>query len=153
DYYITNPTPALGFPTPERRYNGVTISASKSFRDRWQLLSSYTWSRLRGNYEGYYRRDNGQSDPFITSLFDFPYLRDPQIFKYLIDKNGLLPNDRTHVFNMYGAYTFPWALNLGMSLKVQSGTPITKLGTNVAYATDYEIPLEPRGHSGRTPTT
>src|SRR5262249_12952860 len=101
DYYITNPTPALGFPKPSRRYNGITLSATKTFQDRWQLLSSYTWSRLVGNYEGFYRRDNGQSDPFITTLFDFPYLKDPAVFKYL-SEDGLLPNDRTHVFNLYG---------------------------------------------------
>src|SRR5262249_13579663 len=60
---------------------------------------------------------------------------------------------RTHVFNLYGAYTFPFALNFGMSVKVQSGVPITKLGHNQPYGGDYEIPLEPRGASGRSPTT
>src|SRR6266567_3628856 len=36
------------------------------------MLASYRWSRLRGNFEGFYREDNGQSDPGITSLYDFP---------------------------------------------------------------------------------
>ena len=152
NYYITNPTPALGFPKPSRKYNAVTLKGSKRFNDRWQLQSAYTWSRLRGNYEGYYRRDNGQSDPFITSLFDFPYLRDPNIFRYMIE-DGLLPNDRTHVFSLFGSYQFPFDLNLGMSLQIQSGTPITKLGYNKAYETAGEIALEPRGASGRTPST
>ena len=33
---------------------------------------SYRWSRLQGNFEGFFREDNGQSDPGITSLYDFP---------------------------------------------------------------------------------
>jgi hypothetical protein len=36
------------------------------------MLASYRRSRLRGNFEGFYRDDNGQSDPGITSLYDFP---------------------------------------------------------------------------------
>lgn len=152
EYFITNPTPALGFPTPSRKYNAVTLHGNKSFGNRWQVLTSYTWSQLKGNYEGYYRRDNGQSDPFITSLFDFPYLKDPQIFKYMIE-DGLLPNDRTHVFNAFGSYKFDFDLNVGLSFKIQSGTPITKLGYNDAYGNEGEIVLEPRGASGRTPTT
>jgi hypothetical protein len=35
-------------------------------------MTSYRWSRLRGNYDGFYRSDNGQSDPAWTSLYDFP---------------------------------------------------------------------------------
>ncbi len=152
NYYITNPSEALGFPKPSRKYNAVTLKASKHFSDRWQILSSYTWSRLKGNYEGYYRRDNGQSDPFITSLFDFPYLKDERIFRHMIE-DGLLPNDRTHVFNTFGSYRLPFDLNVGMSLTVQSGTPITRLGYNKAYETAGEIALERRGASGRTPAT
>ena len=97
--FITNPKPELGFPQPSRNYNAVTLMADKRFHDRWQLLGSYTWSRLEGNYEGYFRRDNGQADPYYTSLFDFPYLKDPEIFKHLIE-DGVLLNDRTHVFNI-----------------------------------------------------
>jgi hypothetical protein len=36
------------------------------------MQASYRYARLRGTYEGFYRDDNGQSDPGITSLFDFP---------------------------------------------------------------------------------
>ncbi len=159
EYFITNPTPALGSPEPSRKYNAVTVSMEKranptgegSAIDNVQLFTAYTWSRLEGNYEGYYRRENGQADPFITSLFDFPYLRDPDIFRYLIE-DGVLPNDRAHVFNCHGSYRFPFRLTLGTSVKVFSGNPITKLGYNQVYATPGEIALEERGASGRTPT-
>ncbi len=158
EYVITNPTPALGSPEPSRKYNTVTVSMEKRFNptgegspiDNVQLFTAYTWSRLEGNYEGYYRRETGQADPFITSLFDFPYLRDPDVFRYLIE-DGLLPNDRTHVLNFYGSYKFPWKLTVGTNMKVFSGNPITKLGFNEVYG-GPDTPMEERGASGRTPT-
>lgn len=151
-YLITNPRPELGFPKPTRQYNAVTLRAEKRLRDRWQLLGSYTWSRLEGNYEGYYRRDTGSPTPNTTFIYDFPYLEDPSIFKHIID-GGVLANDRTHVFNLYGSYVLPFSLNLGMSVKVQTGMPITKLGWDQVNGFPGEIPLEPRGASGRGPTT
>jgi hypothetical protein len=154
EYFITNPTPEQGFPKPSRKYNAVTLKAEKhSSEDQpWQVAGSYTWARLKGNYEGYYRRDNGQSDPFITSLFDFPYLLDPDVFQYIIE-DGLLPNDHAHTFNLFGSYTLPMGLTLGTSVRVQTGMPLTRLGHNEAYGDDGEIPLEERGASGRSPTT
>jgi hypothetical protein len=154
EYFITNPTPEDGFPEPRRNYDAVTLSAHKRYRNDqpWQAMASYTWSRLKGNYEGYYRRDNGQSDPFITSLFDFPYLQDPDIFQYLIE-DGYLPNDRRHTVNIFGSYTFAMGFTIGSNVKVQTGLPLTKLGHNEAYGSDGEIPLEERGGSGRSPTT
>jgi len=160
NYFITNPTPEMGFPKPSRKYNAVTVRFEKNLNrglkstktwDNVALGAAYTWSQLKGNYEGYYRRDNGQSDPFITSLFDFPYLKDPDIFAHMIS-DELLPNDRTSVFNFYGSYRFPFKLNLGTTVKIQGGTPITKLGYNEVYGNAGEIPLEARGASGRTPT-
>lgn len=162
-YSITNPTPDLGFPKPSRKYDAVTVKLDKRPHDNWQLLSSYTWSQLRGNYEGYFRRENGQSDPSITSLFDFPYLKnrqpggvdaplDTEIFKYLV-ADGKLLNDRPHVFNVHGSYTFDFELNAGLSFRVASGVPKTKLGWHEVYNNGNEIPLEERGASGRTPTT
>ena len=162
NYFITNPGPNIlanngqpGFPKPERKYDAVTLKWDRRLMDRWQVQGSYTWSRLEGNYEGYYRRDNGQSDPFITSLFDFPYLATPadrEIWKYTI-ASGPLPNDRTHVLNLFGSYGWDFkqrgALNLGLSWKVQSGVPITALGFNEAYGNGYEIPLAPRGEGGQ----
>jgi outer membrane receptor for ferrienterochelin and colicin len=161
-YYITNPGPDIlasngqpGFPEPSRKYDAVTLKLDKRWRDNWQLGSSYTWSELRGNYEGYFRRDNGQSDPFITSLFDFPYLATPEdqaIWQYAIE-DGILPNDRTHVFNVFGSYGIPvrerQTLTLGMSYQAMSGVPITALGFNEVYGNGYEIPLAPRGEGGQ----
>ena len=53
-------------------YNAVELTANKRLANRWSLASSYRWSRLTGNFEGFFRNDNGQSDPGITSLYDYP---------------------------------------------------------------------------------
>ncbi len=151
-YVITNPVPELGFPTPTRRYDAVSFEVEKHLHESWQLLGSYTWSRLVGTYEGYYRRDNGQSDPFVTDQYDFPALKDPDVFQYAIE-DGPLPNDRTHVFNLYGSRALEFGLKLGAGLKIQSGMPKTKLGYNPVYGYENYYPIEPRGASGRGPTT
>ena len=80
NYVLTNPgpnTPVQGdlgasFENPIHSYNALEITADKRFANRWALQASYRYSRLRGTYEGFFRDDNGQSDPGITSLFDFP---------------------------------------------------------------------------------
>jgi hypothetical protein len=152
NYIIRNPGPENGNPKPTRNYDALTLKVEKRIHNDWQMLASYTYSKLRGNYEGYFRRDNGQSDPFVTSAFDFPYLSDPDVWKYTIADDGPLPSDRPHVLSVYGSYRFSIDLNLGLSLKVQSGTPITKLGFNEVYGNGGEIVLEPRGASGRGAT-
>jgi len=154
-YIITNPGPDHGLPEPSRKYDAVTLTLRKRFsEDRpWQVQGSYTWSRLRGNYEGYFRRDTLESAPITYStIFDLPYLEDPDVFRYLIE-DGPLQNDRTHVVNAYGSYTFARRLTLGANVRVQSGTPITKLGMTEFYYWPGELPLEERGASGRGPTT
>ena len=152
EYLITNPSPAQGFPKPTRKYDAVTLKLSRQLHDRWQFLSSYTWSRLRGNYEGYFRRDNSQANPLTTSMFDFAYLNDPDIFKYLIE-DGKLMNDRPHVITVAGSYGFGFKMTAGLTLRVASGVPKTKLGFNEVYASASDYPIESRGTSGRTPTT
>lgn len=153
NYTIGTPKAPL-FPDPVRKYDSLTFSADKRFSDNWQFLGSYTYARLRGNYEGYYRRDNGQSDPLITSLYDFAYLAtavDRAVWANTIG-SGPLPNDRKHVLNLYGSYAFDFKLNMGVGMRVQSGNPLTKLGWNLYYDNGGEILVEPRGASGRGDT-
>ncbi|MEI9970148.1 MAG: hypothetical protein WDM87_16575 [Terracidiphilus sp.] len=40
-------------------------------KNNWQARANFRYARLFGNYEGFFRNDNGQSDPGISSLFDF----------------------------------------------------------------------------------
>jgi outer membrane receptor protein involved in Fe transport len=174
EYFITNvnaSTPVTQFPglpvahfeDPIHHYDAVELTADKRLSNNWSLQSSYRWSRLWGNFEGFYRNDNGQSDPAISSLFDFPtddpaytQIGVPQ-FGYKGDIRflgalgaGPLPNDRTHQVKVYGTYNMPVGLNLGLGLNVSSGMPLTAMAANPNYASPGEIPMTARGAGFQT---
>src|SRR4029079_14833738 len=114
---------------------------------------------LRGNFEGFYRDDNGQSDPGISSLYDFP-TNDPTYSSYygagngdirfLGDANGILPLDRPHQGKLCDTYSFPFGLNIGVALNVVSGKPLTPFNPNPYYTNGGEIPGAPRGSGIQT---
>jgi len=60
-----------GFPSVSRIYQAVELEANKAFSKNWLMRLNWRISKLQGNYEGAFRNDNGQSDPSISSLFDF----------------------------------------------------------------------------------
>jgi outer membrane receptor protein involved in Fe transport len=176
DYIVTNPgsdTATAGglgaaFEKPIHKYHAVEFTAEKRFADNWSLQSSYRWSRLRGTFEGFFRDDNGQSDPGITSLYDFP-TNDPSYtqigvpqFGYRGDirylgrlGEGPLPLDRTHQMKVFGNRMFGGALNglnIGVGLTFSSGKPLTPLAANPHpnYQNGGEIPEGPRGSGFET---
>jgi Carboxypeptidase regulatory-like domain/TonB dependent receptor/TonB-dependent Receptor Plug Domain len=169
NYLLTNPGPntpvvqimqgtTVKFESPVHDYNAVELTANRRFADHWALAASYRWSRLTGNFEGFFRNDNGQSDPGISSLYDYP-TDDPTYtaigvpaFGYSGDirflgsaGNGPLPLDRTHDVKMYGTYLFNMGLSLSAGVEVESGAPLTALATHPIYGTTGEIPLTVRG--------
>jgi hypothetical protein len=170
EYILTNPTsatpinPALlavapqfnavKFDDPVHKYNAVEVTLNRRMANNWSMLTSYRYSRLRGNFEGFYRDDNGQSDPGISSLYDFP-TNDPTYapfygagsgdIRLLGDANGILPLDRPHQGKIFGNYLFPMGLNLGVGLNVSSGKPLTPFDPNPNYQNGGEIPDAPRG--------
>ncbi|MEJ2421477.1 MAG: hypothetical protein P8018_07100 [Acidobacteriota bacterium] len=124
----------------------MEITFVKRYSNHWQMAGSYVLSRLQGNYEGLYSNDNNQLDPNITSKYDLPQL--------LINGYGLLPNDRTHVLKLFGGYNFDWGLDLSANFQLQSGRPISALGSDDFYGIgEGFVDGHPRGTDGRTPTT
>ncbi len=126
---------------------------------------NYTWSRLKGNYEGLVSSSNGQADGNITASFDYyPYVGE-----------GLLPLDRTHVVKFFGSYRWdfgPNAFTVGYNWTYQSGTPVSlfddgsssvdlppgTLGAgHIPYETGFYGNATPDhgllGNHGRTPST
>jgi len=147
---------ADGFPDAIHIYKGVEIELNKRFSNGWQLLSNWRISKLRGNFEGHFRNDNLQTDPAISSLFDFTAGE----FNLLGDqfKAGPLNTDRRLVSNIYGSYTFSKerfgslaGLNLGGGLHMESGVPFSKFGAHPAYLNGGEVPIGGRGALGRAP--
>lgn len=171
DYILTNPsvrTPAtqvpglqpVSFEDPTHSYNALELTLDRRFSQNWMLLASYRFSRLRGTYEGFFREDNGQSDPGITSLYDFP-TNDPNftnpIFGYRGDirylgelGEGPLPLDRPHQFKMSGNYSFDNGFGVGAGFQLSSGKPLTPLAALAIYDNDSEIPEVPRGEGFQT---
>ena len=88
----------LGYPKATRKYDAVSLTFERPFDDKWSLQGSYTWSRLKGNYEGAVKSDNGQTDAGLTTDFDQPG------FTYGADGYG--PNHREHNFKVFGTYQF-----------------------------------------------
>ncbi|HEY3162464.1 MAG TPA: TonB-dependent receptor [Vicinamibacterales bacterium] len=174
EYFITNvssktPTtvfaglPAAHFEDPIHKYDAIELTADKRLSNNWSLQSSYRLSWLRGNFEGFYRNDNGQSDPAISSLFDFPtddisytsigaprfgYRGDIRFLGAL--GQGPLPNDRRHQVKLYGTYNTRARLNLGAGINLSSGMPLTQMAANPNYASPGEIPMTARGEGFQT---
>lgn len=172
EYILTNPSSAtavapqaafLGahFDDPVHKYQAVELTLNRRLANRWSALASYRWSRLRGDFEGFYRDDNGQSDPGITSLYDFP-TNDPSYtaigvpqFGYrgdirFLGETGILPLDRPHQVKLFGSYAFPTGLGIGVGLNLGSGAPLTPLAANPNYTNGGEIPEAPRGSGIQT---
>jgi hypothetical protein len=107
------------FPKPRRDYDALQLVLNKRFSDNWVLYGTYRWARLVGNYEGLLRNDNGQDDPNITSLYDFPAT--PQMAGQFIE--GKLNTDVEHNLRVSGSYTFDNGLRVGGSLGWSTGVP------------------------------
>ncbi len=143
-----------GFANPRRHYQAFEVEANKSFSRNFLLRANYRFAKLYGNYEGLYRNDNGQSDPGVSSLFDFTQGILGELGGQFTP--GYLNTDRRNVGNLYGSYLLPGTLaknlTIGMGLRGESGIPITNLGAHPVYDNAGEIPIGGRGALGRTPS-
>lgn len=143
-----------GFATPVRMYKAVEVEITKSFSHGWQTRTNYRWSTLAGNYEGAFRNDNGQSDPGISSLFDFTTGSLGLLGNQFAI--GFLNTDRRHIFNNFVSYTFQTGfmknLTLGTGVRIESGVPLNDLRAHPVYQNAGEVPFGGRGSLGRTPT-
>jgi hypothetical protein len=135
----------IGYPKPVRNYDALVITATKRLSHNFLLLASYTYSRSIGNYPGLFQPSNGQTDPNISTQYDFREL--------LTNRYGPLPNDRPHNIKLQGSYFIPFGNNklvLGLAFNASSGTPIEVLGASPQIG-EAEVFVLPRGSGGRTP--
>jgi hypothetical protein len=169
DYFMTNVNSKtevaqccgftnVAFEDPTHKYDAVEVTLNKRFGGHWSALSSYRWSKLRGNFEGFFRSDNGQSDPSISSLFDFP-TNDPSYTALVVANGeglgdirfqgcslgcGTLPVERPHQLKLYGSSV--WGpVNVGIGFNAGSGQSLTSLASNPVYLNAGEIPMTLRG--------
>jgi len=149
-YFIGNPGEgiATSFPKATRTYHAVTVQFTKNFSDLWQAQVSYTWSRLRGNYEGLFVNGTGQLDPNINATFDLAQL--------LVNQDGPLSGDITHTIKVFAAKEFVispvFSVTLGLTYTGASGPPISYTGpSNETGYGPGQVYILQRGQGGRLP--
>lgn len=125
------------------QYDGLLLSLTKRWADRWQMLASYTWSRARGLQasQGYFSQNSagGQGT----------YGTDPN---HMINADGVLSNDRTHMLRAQATVLVPKLdVNVGLNFQYQTGKPwMAKTWVTLPQGL-RRIFLEPRG-SRRLPS-
>ncbi len=149
-----------GFANPSRHYQELVVEFNSNLKDHWQMRANYRYAKLWGNYEGFFRNDNGQSDPGISSLFDFTN----GALGLLGDQTtpGFLNTDRRSVGNMNISYQVnpdtPWLsklnkLTTGANVRGASGNPLSSYVSHPIYGNVGEVPVGGRGTKGRLPST
>jgi hypothetical protein len=137
-------------PKFERVYDGVDFQLRKRMSNNWTGGVSYTFSRLKGNYDGLADSDQQiYADVNPNQGIYCDYLEGCYTSKATVDI-GRLPSDRPNQFKLNGSYIFPWGLTVGAYFSALSGTPITaSLGVGSQLVTHPEG----RGGNGRNPMT
>ena len=110
----------LGYDAASRKYDAVTLEISRPWDGKWSLNGSYTWSKARGNSEGYVQSDFGQDDAGITQDFDQPGFMDGAF--------GYVPSDRRHSFKFWGAYELFEGFTIGSNVSIQAPRPLSCFG-------------------------
>lgn len=135
----------LGYSKASRNYDSVQFQFQKAETNNWFASGSYTYTKLRGNYEGAVKSDNGQEDAGLTQDFDQPGLSDGSY--------GTLANQREHAFKLFGSYAVTPSFRIGMNLIVESPRKFSCIGghydsANFAYAYDSASYYCSRAQSG-----
>lgn len=110
----------LNYDAPVRKYDAVELSFERPWDGKWNFGGSYTWSKSRGNSEGFVQSDFGQDDAGITQDFDQP--------GFLDGAYGRLPSDRRHRLKLYGAYSIIDGLTVGTNVRIDSPRYLSCLG-------------------------
>ncbi|WP_234024782.1 TonB-dependent receptor [Tsuneonella amylolytica] len=122
----------LGYPKATRKYDSITFELDKRFNGLYGLNFNYTYTKLRGNYEGAVKSDNNQTDAGLTQDFDQPGFLDGAF--------GDLANGRRHAFKLYGYMKPTEWLGIGVNALVESPRKFSCIGNYFDagnFAADY----------------
>lgn len=112
----------LRYPKPKRTYDAVELTVDKAWDGNWSIGGSYTWSKSKGNSEGFVQSDFEQDDAGITQDFDQP--------GFTVNSSGFLPNHRLHRFKLYGAVALSDEFTIGANIRVDSPRRLSCFGFN-----------------------
>ena len=112
----------LGFVKPVRKYDAIEFQVNKAFNGTYGFDFSYTWQKVRGNYEGSVKSDNNQDDAGLTQDFDQPGFQEGAY--------GILANERKHTFKFFGSYKPVDWMTIGTNITVQSPRNFSCIGNH-----------------------
>ena len=147
----------VGYPKPKRDYKALEFMIDRAWDDRWAFNATYTLSFSKGNTEGPVNSDTNFADAGRTEAFDNPWVNFGGV--------GYLPNDRRHQIKLRGAYAIGDSWEVGASLAVRSGRPVSAFGSGNPFddtvfdsffifnTETEEWELHKRGDEDRTPWT
>ena len=139
--------PLYNYPDMRREYTALEVTFDRAQVHGLSFMVSYVLSRNYGNYDGLAETNDlagtSLTSPNNTNQFGLPVR--------MINADGLLPNDRTHVLKVFGSYEFDFGLSTGMIFQWMSGTPLNEFGVD-PYGYGASTFLVPRGTAGRTPS-
>jgi len=110
----------LGYPEAVRNYDAFEVELEKAFNGFWGFNFNYTYTRLRGNFEGAVKSDNNQTDAGLTQDFDQPGFLDGAF--------GDLANGREHAFKLYGRVKPTDWFEVGVNAIVESPRKFSCIG-------------------------
>jgi outer membrane receptor protein involved in Fe transport len=111
---------AIGFPKAKRKYDAVEFKIAHPWDGKWSFEANYTWSKSKGNAEGFVQSDFNQDDSGITQDFDQP--------GFLDGAYGYLPNHREHRIKAWGSYAITDRLGIGANVTVESPRKLNCFG-------------------------
>jgi outer membrane receptor protein involved in Fe transport len=119
-------------PTSKQTYNGIEITATKRFADRWQLLAGYTYSRAK-------LKD--VSVPLLNQAIN----GNPN--SMILTTGPIDINDRPQQFKLTGTYVLPWYdISMSGNYRAQSGPPIRRtVSTALQVGGTTTVNVEPFG--------
>jgi len=125
----------------KRTYSAFTVEMTRKMADRWSLTASYTYSQFKGNIDYDYGFELFNTS---SAIQDSPgtFVQDP-------GRDGVLLEDRPHVFKAFATWEPIDRLTLGGFFRVQSGTPWNARGLSYE-GYDFNM-IEPAG-AHRNPT-
>jgi hypothetical protein len=131
-------------PEAKRQYTALEITAERRAASGLSFLATYVLSRSHGNYTGMFTSDLGLAQPGLN----FALACEEQG----PNSEGLLPNNRTHVFKLASSYRFDFGFSAGTYLTWQSGAPLNEFGPSDCLGIFRPVFLVPRGSAGSLPS-
>jgi len=118
--YFEFDSAAIGYTKPVRKFDSIQFTFDRPFDGKWSFGGSYTYTDLRGNYEGAVISNINQTDSGLTQDYDQP--------GFLEGAYGDLANGRKHAIKLYGSYSPFEDFLIGFNFQAYSPRQFSCLG-------------------------